>query len=144
MRVDGTEAPCLWRQALHTTTQGAQPDVASLILGYRPDIIVEQLSVGIRHGVVFGLSVDEVNQSAIIGTKPHRAILGSTAADHHIAGKAAARLVVHLGLASGWQVFHDAPVIGTEPPVACHINTGGVDIAHLQGIEAQEFLDILV
>ena len=144
MRVDGAELSGFGREALHTTTQGSHPDVAPLILGNRPDIIVEQLAIGIGHGVVLGLSVGKVNKSAIVGTKPYRAILGTTAGYHHIAGKAAARLIVHLDLASGRQVFDDTTVVGTKPPVAGSIHTGGVHVAHLQGIEAQEFLDILV
>ena len=79
MRVDGAELTRFGREALHTTTQGTHPDVAPPILGNRPDIIVEQLAIGIGHGVVLGLSVGKMNQSAIIGTKPYRAILGAIA-----------------------------------------------------------------
>ncbi len=71
MRVDGAELTCFGREALHATTQGSHPDVAPLILGNRPDVVIEQFSAGIRHGVVPGLSVVKVNQSAIVGTKPY-------------------------------------------------------------------------
>ena len=131
MRVDGAELTCFGREALHTTTQGSHPDVAPLILGNRPDIVIEQLAIGIGHGVVPGLSVGKVNESTIIGSEPYRAILGATAGYHHIAGKAAAGLIIDLGLASGWQVFDDTTVVGTKPPVAGSIHTGGVHVAHL-------------
>ena len=144
MRVDGLELTRLGRELLHTTAKSAEPDVAPLILGYRPYIIIKQLAVGIGHGIVLDLTIGDVNQSAVICTEPHRAILSAMAGHHNIRGYVEANLVEDLGLARRAYIFYYTTVIGTEPVVAGSIDSGGVDIAQLEGVEAHEFLDVLV
>ena len=71
MGIERLELACLHRQFLDTATQGTNPNVAPLILGDRPYIVIKQLTASIGHGVVFYLSVGDVDKSTIICTKPH-------------------------------------------------------------------------
>ena len=67
----GRELSTLQVELLHTTTQCSNPDVTPFILCYRPYIVVQQCTFGIRSRIILSLPIDHVDQTTIIGAEPY-------------------------------------------------------------------------
>ena len=83
-------------------------------------------------------------QSAIIGSEPHRSVLGAIAGNHNVGCKATTGLVENLCLTCLGRELYDTTVIGTKPIVAIGVGSSSVNIAKFKCLETKQFLDILV
>ena len=140
----GTELTRLAVEPLHTVTQRTDPDVAPLVLSHRPDVIIQQAVIGTRHQIVLDTAIGiNLDQTAIIGTKPECTVVRTIARHHHVRGKAA-RLVDQFSRLGFGIVFDDTAVVGTQPVSAVLSLHCRVDITQLDGPDTRWTLDILV
>ena len=118
-------------QALHTTSQGSQPNVAPLVFIDGPDIIVSQIAHFTCHPIVGHMSVLDMDESTLVSTEPHRTVTRCQGAYHGIRTDAMTCLVVddflfRLGIKTDYTC-----IIGTQPVFTRLIYTDGIDIAQL-------------
>ena len=142
--VEGLEFSRLDVQALNTAAEGTDPDVAPLVFSDRPDVVIEQCPFRVRCNIIMGMAIGNVNETAIVGTKPYRAVLGRIRGNHDVGSKTVVGLVKYLGLTCLRIILDDTTVVGAQPVVALMVFRRGVDITQLQRLEANHFLDILV
>ena len=140
----GGELSRLAVQPLHAVAERPQPDVAPLVLGHRPDIVVEQSVLGPRgQDVSDAAAGGNLDQSAVIGAKPERAVAGAVGG-HHRVGCETCRLVDELALLGPGVVLDDTLVVRSQPVGAILTLDGGVDVTQLDVADAGHLLDILV
>ena len=144
IRTPDTELTRLAVESLHTVTQRTDPDVAPLVLGHRPDVIIQQTVIGTRHQIVLDTAIGiNLYQTAVIGTKPERTVVRAITRHHHVRSKAA-RLVDQFSRLGFGIKFDDTAVVGTQPVHAVLTFHRGVDITEFDGPDTRGTLDILV